>query len=205
MPRGKAYRWALCAWAVLAPLTPAVSAQDAPPAQAQGTSAAIAVIQQEQLYQRTRFGKAMLARADAARGVLQAENQRLEAALEAEERDLTARRATMPAEEFRPLAEAFDEKVKGIRQAQDSKARALTRQAEEDRGRFLQIAAPVLARLMADLGAAVLIDKSFVVLSRDSIDITDAAIERIDAALGDGSDAAPIQPQPTPPTAPATP
>lgn len=203
MPRGVAYWRLACAFAILAPVASAAGAQEAaPPAAVPQESAAIAVIQQEQLYQRTRFGQAMLAKAEAARKALQAENQRLEAALETEERELTARRADMTPEAFRPLAEAFDEKVKGIRQAQDTKARALTRQAEDERGRFLQTAAPVLANLMSDLGAAVLIDKSFVVLSLDSIDITNPAIERIDAVLGDGSDAAPVAPQTTPPTTP---
>lgn len=204
MPFGRAYRRLACALAVMAPLALAAGAQDAPVPTAAGVGS-IAVIQQDRLLQRTRFGQAMLARTETARKALQAENQRLETALETEERDLTARRASLSPAEFRPLAEAFDEKVKGIRQAQDAKARALTRQTEEERGRFIQTAAPVLAKLMSELGAAVLIDKSFVLLSLDSIDITDAAIARIDAVLGDGSAPAPGQPQTTPPTTPATP
>ncbi len=204
MPLGRAYRRLACALAVMAPLALAAGAQDAPVPTAAGVGS-IAVIQQDQLLQRTRFGQAMLARTETARKALQAENQRLETALETEERDLTARRASLSPAEFRPLAEAFDEKVKGIRQAQDAKARALTRQTEEERGRFIQTAAPVLAKLMSELGAAVLIDKSFVLLSLDSIDITDAAIARIDAVLGDGSAPAPGQPQTAPPTTPATP
>lgn len=161
-----------------------------------GVHSQIAVIEQDQLYLRTRYGQAMQARSDAARRALQAENQKLEAALEAEERDLTNRRAAMTPEEFRPLSEDFNEKVKGIRAAQDTKARSLTTQMEEDRDRFREVAGPVLAELLRELGAVVLIDKSTVVLSLDAIDITDRAIAKIDAVLGDG--ATPAAPTPKP-------
>lgn len=172
------------------------AATAAPGAALAGVHSQIAVIEQDQLYLRTRYGQAMQARSDAARRALQAENQKLEAALEAEERDLTNRRAAMTPEEFRPLSEDFNEKVKGIRAAQDTKARSLTTQMEEDRGRFREVAGPVLAELLRELGAVVLIDKSTVVLSLDAIDITDRAIAKIDAVLGDG--ATPAAPTPKP-------
>ncbi|WP_189632008.1 OmpH family outer membrane protein [Gemmobacter lanyuensis] len=172
------------------------AAAAAPGAALAGVHSQIAVIEQDQLYMRTRYGQAMQARSDAARRALQAENQKLEAALEAEERDLTNRRAAMTPEEFRPLSEDFNEKVKGIRAAQDTKARSLTTQMEEDRGRFREVAGPVLAELLRELGAVVLIDKSTVVLSLDAIDITDRAIAKIDAVLGDG--ATPAAPTPKP-------
>jgi Skp family chaperone for outer membrane proteins len=191
-----AYRRLVCALALAA--WPAVGcAQSAAPSDSLATPVArsqIAVIEQERLFLQTRYGKAMQASTDTARKALQAENQRLEADLEAEERKLTDQRPTMPADQFRPLAEAFDEKVKGIRQAQDTKARELARRAEEDRARFVETAAPILAALMSELGAVVLIDKSVAVLSMDSIDVTDEAIAKIDAVLGDGQDAKAPQP-----------
>ncbi|GGO26174.1 hypothetical protein GCM10010991_06670 [Gemmobacter aquaticus] len=196
MPMRGAYRRLVCALALAA--WPALgAAQNAIPSDSLATPVArsqIAVIEQERLFLQTRFGKAMQASTDSARKALQAENQRLEANLEAEERKLTDQRPTMPADQFRPLAEAFDEKVKGIRQAQDTKARELARRAEEDRARFVETAAPILAALMSELGAVVLIDKSVAVLSMDSIDVTDEAIAKIDAVLGDGQDAKAPQP-----------
>ena len=125
--------------------------------------------------------------ASPARAELQAENQRLDAALEAEERSLTSRRAALGAEAFRPLAQAFDEKVKGIRAAQDSKARQLARQAEDNRERFLTAIRPVLADLLRESGADLLLDRSVVLIAGDAIDLTDLAVARIDAQLGDGS------------------
>ncbi|MEH7826666.1 OmpH family outer membrane protein [Gemmobacter denitrificans] len=159
----------------------------AAPTYGQQPQSDLAVIQMDQLFQRTIYGKAMQARDDQARADLLAENQRIEAALEAEERDLTARRATMPASEFRALADAFDAKVEDIRNSQTTKSRALVRQAEEDRQRFFDVAGPVLSDLMVALGATVLIDRANVIHATGTVDITDQAIARIDAVLGDGT------------------
>ena len=175
----------LCLAALFA-LSPMATAQTTP-AQAPAAASRIAVVSQEQVFANSAFGRAVLARAEAARADLQAENQRLDAALEAEERDLTTRRATLGAEAFRPLAQAFDDKVKGIRAAQDSKARQLARQAEDNRERFLATIRPVLADLLADSGADLLLDRSVVLIAGDAIDLTDLAVARIDAELGEGS------------------
>ena len=56
---------------------------------------------------------------------LATENRRIEADLEAEEQELTELRNTLPAGEFRLLADAFDAKVQETRAAQAAKGRAL--------------------------------------------------------------------------------
>lgn len=169
-----------------APQTPPAQAQ---PAQAQPAPAlaGIAVLSQEQLFSGSAFGKALLARDEAARRALQAENQRLDAALEAEERDLTTRRPGMTPQEFGALAAAFDTKVKGIRAAQEAKVRDLAREADQGRQTFAEAARPVLESLMRETGAAVLLDRSTVVMLRDGADLTAAAIARMDGVLGDGA------------------
>lgn len=172
--------------AIMAALPLAAPAQDGPAGPPAPPSSPIATVQQDQLFTRTLYGRAVQARIEAARDALQAENQRIEAALETEERDLTARRAQLPAEEFRRLADAFDTRVEGIRDAQDAKARDLARRADADRHTFFQTAVPVLAGLMSEIGAVALLDKSDVLLSLDALDITDRAVSRIDSVLGDG-------------------
>lgn len=157
----------------------------------------VLVIRQEDLFDASAFGKASNARREEASRALIAENRQIEAALEAEERDLTERRPALPAAEFRVLAEAFNDKVEGIRQAQDAKARAIGRAREEDRARFLQALVPVLAEIMAERGAVVILDQASVVLSFDRVDITDEAVARIDARIGNGE-----SPDPAPVAAP---
>ncbi len=185
-------------WAGVAALCFAATAaaQDAPPPQdapaaaegpvARALQSPVLVLRRDALFDSSAFGKAARERFEAASQELLKENRTLEAALEAEERDLTAKRATLPADEFRVLAEAFDTKVEGIRSARDARSRDLTRGLEEDRQRFLKAAIPILAQIMAEHGATVILDQQVVVVSLDAIDITADAVRRIDAAIGKG-------------------
>jgi Skp family chaperone for outer membrane proteins len=158
----------------------------------------IVVIDPERLFRESAFGRASETRISTEQAALVAENRRLEAELEAEERDLTERRPALPPEEFRALAAAFDLKAEAIRSAQAGKDRAITESRQADQQRFLQAAAPELAQMMADMGAVAMLDKQVVFLSFDSVDVTDRAIARIDARLGDGSAPPAPQPQPAP-------
>ncbi|MGQ0565086.1 MAG: OmpH family outer membrane protein [Gemmobacter sp.] len=147
----------------------------------------VLVINQDAMFEQSAFGRGAQARLEAASSALVAENREIEGALEAEERALTARRATLPPAEFRALAEAFNVKVEGIRKAQDTKSRSITRARDEDRQRFFAAAAPVLAEILRERRAVVVLDQSQVVLSLDRIDITAEAIARLDARIGSGS------------------
>ncbi len=149
----------------------------------------IVTLDQDRLYANSRFGQKILADIDAQMKALQSENRMLEADLEAEEKSLTDRRATLPAEEFRALADAFDTKVKGIRTARDAKSRDLAAKRDAAQKTFLQTAVPILAQILSEKGASAIVDRSAIILSFDRIDITDLAISRIDAQLLDGASA----------------
>lgn len=151
-----------------------------------GQTAPILSLDDERLFSGSAFGKAVIARQDAETRRLIDENRRIEAALEVEEKDLTARRAAMPRAEFAPLSEAFNAKVEGIRNAQDAKTRDLQRRFDEDRQRFLEAVRPILADVMAMRGAVAIIDSRAVLVGFENIDITDEAIERLDVALEEG-------------------
>ena len=113
---------------------------------------------------------------------LVAENRRIEAELEAEEKSLTGQRATLPVTEFRALAEAFDEKVQKIRDQQDAKQRQLQSLREDDQRAFVATITPILSAIGNERGALLILERRDVLLSADSIDITDEAIARINAA-----------------------
>lgn len=157
-------------------------------------SSPILTIDQERLFADSMFGKAALERLKAGEEALLAENLRIEGGLEAEERDLTERRTTLPATEFRALADAFDVKVEGVRAAQRAKSTDLTTSFEADRRRFIEVALPTIGQLMQELGAVVVMDKQTVVVSLKQVDVTDVVIARLDAAIGDGTTA--IAPSP---------
>ncbi|MBV2360850.1 OmpH family outer membrane protein [Thalassococcus sp. CAU 1522] len=151
----------------------------------------ILVIEFERVFEQSAFGRRVAAALESEGAEIAAENRRIEAELTEEERRLTEERASLSSEAFRALADAFDEKVQRLRREQDSKARALGARSEEEQRRFLAAAQPVLQQLMREAGAAVLVERRSVLLAADDVDITDIAISRVDAAIGDGSGLSP--------------
>ena len=160
----------------------------------------VLIIDTERVFAESLFGLRIAAQVQADSEALVTENRRIEAALTEEERGLTVRRPTMTVEAFRTEADAFDERVQGIRRAQDAKQRALQDGIVTGRDQFLQAATPILGQIMQESAAAVILDRRSVFLGIGTIDITDQAIDRINAAIGDGS-ALPI-PEPIPEPAP---
>ena len=161
----------------------AVQAQDAPPA--------ILTLDQDRLFIESAFGKAALERERAATAALEQENKRIEAELVVEEQALTDLRATLSPEEFSAKAKAFDEKVERIRTEQDAKARSLTDARETERKEFLKVAVPILGELLGERKALAIIDRNMVILSLSAIDVTDAAIAKVDAAMAKPASEAP--------------
>lgn len=162
----------------------------------------ILTLDQDRLYTESLFGRRSLALIEDASRTLVAENREIEARLIAEERSLTDLRPTLPIAEFRVLADEFDKRVEGIRRTQDAKARTVNRQQDEEKQRFFQAAVPILGAITSELGALAILDKGAIVLAFDRIDITDQAIARVDAVLGDGVDV-PADPATAPAPAPA--
>jgi Skp family chaperone for outer membrane proteins len=164
---------------------------------------AIVTLDQDQLYLGTQYGRALQAKFESESAALLAENRKIDAGLEAEERELTTKRATMTAQDFRPLAEAFDTKANDLRKAQDVKSTELAKSRDADRQAFFQAVAPILGDYMVERGAVAILDKSAIVVSLGSIDITKEVIARIDTRLGDGSKPADPTPAAPIPSAPA--
>jgi Skp family chaperone for outer membrane proteins len=187
-------RWlavALCGLLLSQPLC-AQEATDLPVGQVRSP---VLIIDTERVFTESKFGQRVAADVQRDSEALVAENRRIEAALTEEERSLTLRRPTMAVTDFRAEADAFDARVQGIRQAQDAKQRALQDGIVTGRDQFLQAATPILVQLMQDSGAAVILDRRSVFLGVGAIDITDQAIARINAEIGDGS----ALPAPVPP------
>lgn len=165
-------------------------AQDAPM-----RDSAILTVTPDRILAETRAGRAISQRYETATRALVAENRQIEGALEAEERELTARRAVAPPEEFARLSADFDKRVDGIRTTQDTKSRDLTRRRDTERQALLQAAVPILAEMMQEAGAVAILDRGSVFLSFDLIDVTDRAIALIDEKLEEGEDLAPAEPE----------
>ena len=149
----------------------------------------ILTIDTDRLLAETQYGRSLNEELRLRAEAFAAENERLRVQLTDEERRLTELRPTMEVDAFRAEAEAFDQRVQGIRAEQDAKERELEEAVSQSRGEFLNTVTPVLAQLMIDSGAAVLLERRQVILSAGLVEITDEAIAAIDAQIGTGEGA----------------
>jgi len=182
-------RRALGALVVALALATTASAQNIQPSP-------VLTLDQDRMYSASAFGARVQEDLRKQSSTLAQENRKIESALEEEERRLTQERPGMPPEEFQKLATDFDERVTGIRGAQASKSDNIRRQAEAERVRFFEAAFPILLELVEETGAVAILNNTAVIFSVRQIDITDAAIARIDAVIG--ASPLPIDPGPLP-------
>jgi Skp family chaperone for outer membrane proteins len=154
----------------------------------------IITVDVDSLFTQSQFGRRIGQLYTEGREALALENRRIAGALRDEELTLAQQRPDMEPDVFLAEAEAFDDKAQGIRRAQDAKERDLEETLTNGRDQFLEAARPILGQLMVDRGAFAILDRRSVLLSLGSIDVTEAALERIDAAMGDGSQLVPAVP-----------
>lgn len=138
-------------------------------------------VNRERLIQTSQFGRALRGNLAVQQADLVAENEALAKDLEREELELTELRKTLTQQEFAPLAEAFDVKVKDVRRSQDQKAVELAQALEGARFRFFRQAERVIAQLMNENGIVFVLDESAVWISQGG-DVTNLVIEQLDAA-----------------------
>ena len=143
----------------------------------------VLTLDQEALFVESGFADLISAEIERRRALLTEENRRIEVELGAEELALTEKRAEMDPTEFRALADAFDQKVQLLRQEQDAKLVQLQRMRDDERQNFLRRMTPILAEIVRERDALVVIDLRAAIISADAIDVTDVAIERMKEAL----------------------
>jgi Skp family chaperone for outer membrane proteins len=147
----------------------------------------VLIIDSERLYFETLYGRRLIADLAALAAEVQAENDRIVASLTEEERSLTQRRPEMTPEAFRAAADAFDEKVQEVRRTRDAKESDLLSENADARAVFQEQVQGIVANVMLERGAWMVLDERNVLLSIRAANITDDVIVRIDAVLGDGT------------------
>lgn len=158
--------------------------EDAP--QFAGQQLLLRTIDDERFFRDSQFGQRVAGEIDAASRNLETENDRLLSELTAREAELTVLRAEMSVEEFRAAANAFDIQAETIRRDQAEKRQRLVQFEDSERRRFFAQSGPILQQVLEKSGGLVLIDARAVVIGVPGLDMTDAAVEAIDAAIGDG-------------------
>lgn len=177
---------------VLGLVSPAAHAQAVPQGGTAPTEPRLAspvlTLDQDAMFSGSAFGQRVQQALQRDRAVLARENRRIEAELVEEELELTRLRETTPPDEFAAMADAFDRKVQEVRDTQDGKSIQLQQRLDRERQAFLTEAGPVIAALVRQRGAFVVLDRSVILLSFDGVDITQEAIAAIDEAIGAGGD-----------------
>ncbi|MFT4013499.1 MAG: OmpH family outer membrane protein [Paracoccus sp. (in: a-proteobacteria)] len=175
---------------VLALAVPAL-AQDRPVAPladepAQAVGAPIITINQDVVFASSAWGRRVHADLERESKEIAAENDRLASQFATEEQDLTNLRGALPPDEFRKRADEFDKRVVAVRRERDQIERVFQARMDAERGAFFRAALPVLAQLMRDRGAQVVLDQSAIFVAAQSIDVTDELIARLDKNIGAG-------------------
>ncbi|RQP04940.1 MAG: OmpH family outer membrane protein [Paracoccus sp. BP8] len=146
----------------------------------------VLTLDQDTLYLRSQWGQRVQDELEQHGREIAAENDRLADQFSAEEQQLTALRQTLPPDEFRQRADEFDKRVVEVRRARDAAARELQAEADEERQAFFRAALPVLAALMRERGAVVVLDQRAIFVAAQAIDVTELLIERMDREVGPG-------------------
>jgi len=146
----------------------------------------VLTLDQDTLYLRSQWGQRVQDELEQRGREIAAENDRLADQFSAEEQQLTALRQTLPPDEFRQRADEFDKRVVEVRRARDAAARELQAEADEERQAFFRAALPVLAALMRERGAVVVLDQRAIFVAAQAIDVTELLIERMDREVGPG-------------------
>ena len=156
------------------------------PASAQEVRPQVLIIDSDRLYLESDYGRRVAQELAALAEEVQAENDRIVETLTQEERSLTLRRPEMSPEAFRAESEAFDAKVQEVRRARDAKNVEFQLANAEARATFEERVQGILAEIMLERGAVLVMEQRNVVLSVRTANITDEAVARINAELGDG-------------------
>ena len=148
----------------------------------------VLTIDLDRLFAETKLGTNMLSELEARAQTIARENEEIETALTLEEQELTQKRAILEPEDFRKLADDFDQRVTQFREEQDEKVRQLNLARDEAQARFLRDIAPIISEIVRARGATVVIERRDVFLSAGNIDITEQAIQRLNDSIDEPSE-----------------
>lgn len=142
----------------------------------------VVVVDQDRILRESEVARRLAARDQEARRILQDESNALRAALEAEEAEIAALRGNASREVFDARVRAFNDKAQEARRSVQRRMEDIQRRFGQTRQRMAEALPPVLAEIMEEEGAAMVIDSRFVLVAREGADRTTKALERFNAA-----------------------
>lgn len=151
-------------------------------------SGSILILDQPSLLTRSKLGQAILSLEQSEQAAILEAGHQVTQQLENEEADLTQQRATLTPDEFRVLADAFNDKAEAARASQNAIDAAQLARVENRRRAFFQFIGPQLAEMMQRFGASAIFERRSVLLFDKNLDITQETIALLDAAYEENPD-----------------
>lgn len=180
---------AFLSFLAVGPIGPVV-AQDQPsigfsrpgtPPKAQGKAPSrILIISVQRLTRDSKAGASISRQAERLRSELLAPLEKKQDALREEEKALVKLRDTLPRPEFETRVDAFKNELRAVRAAEQTALARLQAGLRRATSEFRRARDMVLTDLMRRYDGAVMLDEASVVLSANSLNVTDEAIKRLD-------------------------
>jgi outer membrane protein len=172
----------LAALALVAVLCALAAAQEA------STDIKIAVIDMQRVIAESTAGKAMQDRVQGFINTKASELNQEKQALQREEADLENQRSVLSTEAYQSRRNQLEQKALGFRQKSQSADREYQQLYQQELGTFIQSAAPVIEKLGEEGNFTMIVDRNDqgLLYYSKALDITDLALERLNAATTGG-------------------
>lgn len=179
--RRGATRWliALCAAALFAPLP--LAAQTSDPVGDNGVDRVL-VVSLETVLTEASAARQIQAQANVLQQSLSAEIQEAQAALRAEELELTTLRETLDPAVFEERVAEFRARVSSLRRESSRRGSEIQRAVLAARRSLRESLTPILQRIRRERGADILLERGSVIDAAAALDITQQAIAELDRA-----------------------
>jgi Skp family chaperone for outer membrane proteins len=154
------------------------------PAAAQNSeSYLVLVVNQKRIQTEAAAAQAIAREEQARKEALRAAFDQERATLQARERELIELRETMAKDDFDAVVDEFQDDVRSLRGRMDKGRADMRRALSEAKEILARALQKVLAELMKEHGALIIIDETNAIAHASALNITDKAIARLDAAL----------------------
>lgn len=143
----------------------------------------IVIVDLQRILREATAVQGLQAQVGAAREAFQAEIRQREEQLRQKDQELARDRATLPPEVYSQRRQQLAEELTALQQAVQERRKQLDQAMSEGMRQVQGALLPIVQTLAEEHSADIVLSKTSVVLVRPELEITDAALQRLDAAL----------------------
>ncbi|MGB4106663.1 MAG: OmpH family outer membrane protein [Alphaproteobacteria bacterium] len=143
----------------------------------------VAVVDVQKLLNESKAGKNIHEQLEAHKAKFLTDISQQEQKLRDDEKALTDKRATLPAEEFAEKAKTFESELTETRRKAQERKRAIEDAAAKSMGTLRNEILKVVQKISDEEGYGLVINRQNVVISSKDMDITDKALANLDQAI----------------------